>query len=268
MEGINLSKLEYYKITLNNFEKYNGKKKKGYECIMLSCRFFDDAKIARLTSLQRLIYIRLLLIAGDFATSSIEVHPETIARSTGVPRQTIARSLISLEENQLLTIEKTDSLLEKNIKEEKRIKKKIITHEKIEDKILLDKNPTSQEKLNSKNESDYEKNLRKEIRDSYAKCYFERYGVEVIFNKDFNTKIKALSIRLGKEAIDVVKFYLTHNDGFYLKATHSIGLCLRDCESLRTQMLRGKAITSTTVRQFEKTQSTQEALEFIEKNGI
>lgn len=251
-----------YKITIINFDKYNGKKKKGYESIMLSCRFFDDAKIMRLTPLQRLIYIRLLLVAGDFISSSIEVHPEMIARSTGVPLQMIVRSLNALVENQLVTMENPPALIEEKRKEKTNKEKKKIVFEKKSDEIS-----TVQERP-SKLKDDDEKGLRKRIRDAYSECYKQRYGVDVVFNKEFNSKIKSLSLRLGEEAIEVVKFFLTHNDGFYLKSTHSIGLCLRDCESLRTQMLRGRAITSSDIKRVEKMQQTTDLQKAYEKGGF
>ncbi len=109
----------------------------------------------------------------------------------------------------------------------------------------------------------------RKVWEAYFNAYRLRYGIDPLRNKTVNSKISRLRDSLGtEEAIKVVEFYLTHNDGFYLKKTHEIGLCLKDADTLRTQMLRGKAITSTTVRSFEKTQSYQETLDRIEKEGI
>lgn len=110
-----------------------------------------------------------------------------------------------------------------------------------------------------------EKLLNKKIWESYFNAYRLRYGVDPVRNATINTQISNLRKRLGEEACKVVEFYLSHNDSFYLKSTHSVGLCLRDCESLRTQMLRGTAITSTMVKSFEKRNKSAETLAELDK---
>ena len=110
-----------------------------------------------------------------------------------------------------------------------------------------------------------EKEVNKKIWESYFNAYRLRYGVEPVRNATVNTQISNLRKRLGEEACKVVEFYLSHNDSFYLKSTHSVGLCLKDCESLRTQMLRGTAITNSMVKSFEKRNKTAETLAELDK---
>lgn len=100
--------------------------------------------------------------------------------------------------------------------------------------------------------------LNSQVWESYKSAYFQRYKVEPVRNAKVNSNISQIAKRLGVEAIDVVKFYLTHNDSFYLKNLHAVSLCLKDCESLRTQMVRGRAVTTNDVRNFEKQQNTFE----------
>ena len=99
------------------------------------------------------------------------------------------------------------------------------------------------------------------IWEAYREAYRGRYGVEPIRNATTNSQCAALGRRLGEAAIEVVRFYLSHNDGFYLRNQHPIGLCLSQAESLHTQWQRGVAVTATQVREFEKTQTTQNAVE-------
>lgn len=100
---------------------------------------------------------------------------------------------------------------------------------------------------------------------AYFTAYNERYNVDPVRNAAVNKQISNLRERLGvTDAIAVVEFFLKHNDSFYLKGTHSIGLCLRDCESLRTQMLRNQPITHTLVRSFEKQNQTKETIDLVE----
>lgn len=105
------------------------------------------------------------------------------------------------------------------------------------------------------------RSLGSEIWEAYREAYKRRYQVEPVRNATTNAQCSSLAKRLGRAAIDIVQFYLTHNDGFYLKNQHPIGLCLHQAESLHTQWQRGVAVTSTQVRDFEKSQSTHNALE-------
>ena len=107
--------------------------------------------------------------------------------------------------------------------------------------------------------------LNRDIWEAYRKAYSNRYLVDPVRNQTTNSQISQLAKRLGNEAPEVVSFYLTHNDAFYVKATHAIGLCLRDCESLRTQMLRGRGITFTEAKNFEKTDSAKSQAEMFRR---
>lgn len=119
-----------------------------------------------------------------------------------------------------------------------------------------------------KTQNNQRKELNKKVWESYREAYKLRYHVEPLRNATTNTQISQLASRLGAEAIDVVKFYLKHPDSFYISKTHSIGLCLKDCETLRTQMLKGKAITKATIRQIEKRQTGSELMQAIERGEV
>lgn len=110
--------------------------------------------------------------------------------------------------------------------------------------------------------------LNRFIWESYADAYKRRYNKDPVRNAKVNGQVKQLGQRLGKDAVEVVRFFLTHNDGFYLKKVHQIGLCLQDAESLHTQWVRGRAVTGVAVKQFEQSQHTATLLEMIEKGEI
>lgn len=96
-----------------------------------------------------------------------------------------------------------------------------------------------------------EKDLNREIWEAYRNQYLNLYGVEPIRNAKINTHVDQLRKRLGAEAPKVVEFYFRHPNGFYIKNSHDISYCLKDAESLRTQMLRNKPITHGEVKRFE-----------------
>jgi hypothetical protein len=101
--------------------------------------------------------------------------------------------------------------------------------------------------------------------DAYAEAYGKRYGVAPVRNATTNSQCANLAKRLGASAVEVVRFYLTHNDGYYLRTQHPVGACLQNCESLHTQWQRGQAVTSTQVRQAEKTISNADTLDALRK---
>ena len=235
-----------YKIEIKNWEAYNHKAKKNHPCIMLSKRFLDDAKIQRLPGGGKLLYLGLLLRRGDVDTTFIEATYEDLVRFAGGSGQVVQRLLDQLEAFQLLTYEKMPSnIIEVNIKEDKLREKKI---------QLPEKKATNPINL--------------EIWEAYLSAYRNRYKVDPVRNAKVNTAISQLATRLGSEAIDIVQFYLTHNDSFYLKNMHDIGHCLSNAESLRTQFLKGKAVTSQHVKNFEKNMNQVELMRDAEKGGF
>jgi uncharacterized protein YneR len=108
------------------------------------------------------------------------------------------------------------------------------------------------------------------IKTAYVNAYRLRYGVEPSTNSaQFNSQVANLRKKIGAEdAVKVVEFYLTHNDHWYVKKTHSFNLCLADADTLRTQMLRGKAITTNDVRQFEKQDQLTSQLNRIKEGKV
>lgn len=221
-----------YKITITNFEKHNKGMKKGYKKFMLSTGFLSDAKIRQLTPATTLLFLSCIAVAAESTSSHIEVTHESLCYQSRVKSGSLQSQLDLLQSLQLLNYEKVAT---------NRIEKNRIEVNRIESPAR------------SKKPTEEQKNLNKKIWESYAKAYFDRYKVDPVRNASVNAKISQLAKRLGEEAVDIVAFYLTHNDFLFVKNTHAIGLCLSSCESLRTQFLRGKTITSQDVRDFEKT---------------
>lgn len=134
-------------------------------------------------------------------------------------------------------------------------------------------NITLQNKQNKtslkKSESDSSKEDNSKIWQAYFNAFRSRYSVDPVRNAAANAQISNLRKRLGvDDAVAVAAFYLTHNDRFYLQKTHSVGLLLKDAETLRTQMLRGKAITSQKAFQGEKELSMAQNLNDSKQGGF
>lgn len=95
--------------------------------------------------------------------------------------------------------------------------------------------------------------LNRRIWESYLSAYSLRYKVEPTRNPKVNSQINNLGQRLGEDAIEVVSFYVRHNDSLYFKAQHTIGLCLTHAEALHTQWKRNRPVTSKDAKRFENT---------------
>lgn len=104
---------------------------------------------------------------------------------------------------------------------------------------------------------------------AYQEAFKARYGVEPVKGAMANTICSNLVSVIGEEdAINLVKFYLTHNEAFYLKVTHSLPICKRDVQALVTQMRIGKKFTNNDIRQYEKGQHYRDQIERIEKGEL
>lgn len=242
-----------YTITIKNWAKHNGNKKKNHRYFLFANGFFSDSKVTRLSVGTCMTYVWLLTVCAetgggqDLDTFECHIGQMPDALKTGGGR--LEERLSQLQSLQLLTYQKNDVLIntiQYKTKEDNRKEKKLPARQK---------------------NDELEKAENKKIKDAYFNAYRLRYGVEPVSNAAFNSQISNLRKKLGvDDSVGVVEFYLKHNDSFYLKNTHSFGLCLSNAETLRTQMLRGKPITSLDVRNFEKTQNAIQINESI-KNG-
>lgn len=89
---------------------------------------------------------------------------------------------------------------------------------------------------------------------AYADAYYLRYGCEPVRNAKVNGQIAQFVSRIAaQEAPHVAGYYVGHNAQFYVKAMHSVGLLLQDCEKLRTEWATNRQMTSTKAQQTDKT---------------
>jgi hypothetical protein len=111
-----------------------------------------------------------------------------------------------------------------------------------------------------------EKSLGSKIWETYSEAYEARWKFKPIRNAKSNSLCSQLAKRLGADAIEVTKFYLNHNDGWYIKNQHDLGSFVSKCEGLHTQWQRGQAITGQQVRTFEKQSVNMDLLAKV-RNG-
>lgn len=245
-----------YEINLTNFSKYNSSLKKGHKATLISNNFCDDAKLRVLPLSVRWMFLNIILTCGDHTSDTIELSERQL-RDMLESSWSIERALDSLKHLQLLSYSKNDSLLNRIEKNRKEKKRKEVTEGS--------KTPSVPEIVVDKKIS---KELNRKIWESYRVSYSKRYQVDPVRNAKVNGLISQLGKRLGESAVEVVEFYLTHNETFYLKKTHSLEYCVKDAESLYLQWQKGKALTSRDVKAFEEKTVMQDTWAAIERGEV
>lgn len=100
--------------------------------------------------------------------------------------------------------------------------------------------------------------------EAYREAFSERWHQEPVRNSKVNANINQFVQRVGKDAPSIIKFYLEHNDGFYIKSLHPVSLALRDAEGLATQWRNKKQVTQGDVRNIEARNHTKSQLQRAE----
>lgn len=234
-----------FTIKVNNWHEHNPGKKNTYKKTLIANNIIHDARICALPATHKWLFFSILMICGDYASDTVTLTERQVNDHL-TARVGATNALTLLQEYQLVTFEKT-ALKKERKKERKDLKER--------------RNYDDQENLEKKK-------LSSEIWEAYKKAYQNRYKIDPVRNAKTNSVISQIASRLGREGIEIVVFYLNHNDSFYLKNMHYIGHCLANAESLRTQFLKGRAITSRDVKNFEGISNSVQLIKDAEKGGF
>lgn len=73
-------------------------------------------------------------------------------------------------------------------------------------------------------------------------------------NARVNSQISQFVSRIPADvAPQVAAFYVRHNDQFYVRNMHPVGLLLKDAEALHTQWVTGQTVTHSQARKIDET---------------
>lgn len=61
------------------------------------------------------------------------------------------------------------------------------------------------------------------------------------------------------EAPEVIRYFLGHNDQFYVRSMHPVGILLRDAEKLRTEWATGRRVMTSQAREIERMQHNHDS---------
>lgn len=101
-----------------------------------------------------------------------------------------------------------------------------------------------------------EEPLTRETWNSYSDAYFQRYGAEPVRNATITGQLAQFVKRIGKdESPHVARFYVHHNNHFYVQKMHTVGCLLADAEKLRTEWATNRQMTGTQAKQIDKKQA-------------
>lgn len=102
--------------------------------------------------------------------------------------------------------------------------------------------------------------------EAYCNAYRYRYGTDPLSNAKVFTQIQGVCKAMPyDEAPEVAAFYVTHNDAFYIRKAHDVGLLLTDASKLRTEWATGNRVTAAKARQMDSTSSMLDAAEQIKR---
>lgn len=244
-----------YKITINNIERYSPAYQKTSKWMQIPVNLIDDPILNAVGSHDFRMFFAILSHCSQCRNATITVGERQLNAYRSV-RERLANALHRLQEIQLLTFEII--ALDKRREEEKREERE----ERRGDSSGVEKRPA----LAAPTKANRDKN--REAWESFRDAYAKRYGIEPLRNAKVNSCIARFVERIGADSPAVLNFFVQHNDGLYLKTSHSIDLALRDAESLHTQWRRGRPVTMSDVRNFEKEDHYRAQMERIERGEI
>lgn len=112
--------------------------------------------------------------------------------------------------------------------------------------------------------------LNKQTWEAYSAAIKARWKEPPTRNAEVNGKIAQIVKRLGQDAPKVAEFYVWHNDQFYVRKLHPLGLLLADYQKIRTEWVTGKTMLGTKAREMERAlnnrQNWHEAAEDVNRH--
>jgi hypothetical protein len=99
---------------------------------------------------------------------------------------------------------------------------------------------------------------------AYDASYRARYGTAPVRNARVNSMCAQLVKRLGGDAaVAVVRFYVQHQNGYYVQKSHALGPCVADAEALHTQWKTNVIVTRASASHADKNGATLQAFQNV-----
>lgn len=244
-----------YTITINNWEKHNGKLKKGHTHFLISKRIFDDPAFSSMCVSSCYLFIRLLGACADQCSSNIRATHEQLVSWCGGSGQRPERYLIEMQEFQLLTYEKNSlfiNRIEKNRKEKKgieynRCKKKEIAQPSVE--------PIE--------------NIGQKIYAHYCEVWKLKYKTNPAYDAKGSKNLKSFCEKNGLDKTkELLTTYLQMNDQWFLTKTHDITTFLSNLNKVTLFLETGNNLSRKNIKIIEQKTETQNLLKMVDEGKI
>lgn len=104
---------------------------------------------------------------------------------------------------------------------------------------------------------------------AYEDAFEKRYGSKPPGNRTSMGQLSQFVQRIPRESAPAVAaFYLTHNDAFYVRTMHPVGMLLKNAEKLYTEWQTGQRVTATSARQADKFGHAEEQIRRIREGTL
>lgn len=95
--------------------------------------------------------------------------------------------------------------------------------------------------------------------EAYTVAYTGRYRIAPVRNAQVNSQMAQFVEKVDPlDAPLIAGFYVAHNDSFYVRNAHKVGLLLRDAEKLRTEWATGRNLSLASSQQAEPAWRTEQ----------
>lgn len=271
-----MAKPVVFEITVLGWEKHNKRVKRGYEYFMVSNRFFDDHKIATLTSLERLLYLAILARCADERGATTRPTRDQLLTMIGQRRYDIATALNHLQENQLVSYQKKSPLIQVNSNKENTSKVNVPLKGDEKDQNLAEPEnfeprvkSTKPKKQASIDALPVEAPKGQIFVGHYCALWKKRYGVNPVLRPQDGKNLKSLGDNNSTERVlGLLEAYFEMPDPFFLKRRHDIATFLGNLNSIAHFMESGRVVTNTELRNLDTFISNQNTLKALEEGQI
>lgn len=258
--------LEIEILKWEEFQHHNGSR--TYDWFKFSSNFFIDHEMKVLSFQERLVFIYFLCQAAQSRSKVFKSSTKVTASDCKVYERFVKAAILKLCKFNIIRVLSGTIEVPQNRIEENRVEKNR-REEKIKKEFPKDEKCNEKSQNEAKDIEPAGPSLPQLIWSSYSESYKRRYGgTEPVRNARVNSLVAQLAKRLGKEAPEVVKFYLSHNRAFYVQKAHDLSVCVADAEGLRTQWATGMKITKAGANSAEKLEHQIEQLRRIEKGEL
>lgn len=243
------------------WDSFNGRKDvKKPSWFRLEYRLLEDPDFFNFSHGEFKAWLYVLAQACRKNTGTIRLNYEHAKSTARLSRQDIDGALDKLEELQLVHVHVTHAIRERDANATDTIRDRTGQDSTEQDKTGQIATELTLDRGRGKGIATWE---------AYRSAYSRRYGEPPIRNASVNAKIAQFVNRVGAdEAPLVAEFFLTHNDAFYVKSMHGVGLMLRDAEKLRTEWVTGRKVTGAVARSAEKADGYQDQLRRIQAGTL